>query len=192
VRSCGVRWAGRGRSPDGNLESEVKSALSGKPPVPDSTAARGFRCVPIPKPYSLPTATVWAVPVVVGVKYRCDVLGGLDVVRADSVIGTDLSEREILETVGDAECRLILTPVGGQGFLLGRGNQQISPEVLRQVGKENIVVVATAEKLSALRGRPLLVDTGDPDTDEWLSGYYRVVTGYREVTVYRVSSTWVD
>ena len=113
---------------------------------------------------------------------------GVDVVRAGSVIGSDLSEREILDAVADAECRLVLTPVGGQGFLLGRGNQQISPQVLRRVGKENIVIVATAEKLSSLRGRPLLVDTGDPDTDAWLSGYYRVVTGYREVTVYGVEA----
>jgi len=114
---------------------------------------------------------------------------GVDVVRAGSVVGSDLSEREILEAAGESECRLILTPVGGQGFLLGRGNQQITPKVLRRVGKVILDDAATAEKLSSLRGRPLLVDTGDADTDEWLSGYYRVVTGYREVTVYRVAAT---
>jgi predicted polyphosphate/ATP-dependent NAD kinase len=77
--------------------------------------------------------------------------------------------------------------VGGQGFLLGRGNQQISPAVIKKVGKGNIIVAATAEKLSSLRGRPLLVDTGDAATDSYLCGYYRVVTGYRENTIYRVT-----
>ncbi len=112
---------------------------------------------------------------------------GVDMVRGGRQIGKDMSEREILEGTADAECSLILTPVGGQGFLLGRGNQQISPEVIRRVGKENIIVVATPEKLTSLRGRPLLVDTGDSETDLYLCGYYRVVTGYREAAVYRVS-----
>jgi len=112
---------------------------------------------------------------------------GVDLVRAGQRVGKDLSEREILAQTVGTECSLILTPVGGQGFLLGRGNQQISPEVIRRVGRENIIVVATPDKLSALRGRPLLVDTGDDAADAYLCGYYRVVTGYREAAVYRVS-----
>jgi len=112
---------------------------------------------------------------------------GVDIIRGRRLIGKDASEREILEQTMAGPSSLILTPVGGQGFLLGRGNQQISPAVIKQVGKENIIVVATAEKLSSLRGRPLLVDTGDPDTDSYLRGYYRVVTGYHENTIYRVS-----
>ena len=77
--------------------------------------------------------------------------------------------------------------MGGQGFLLGRGNQQISPAVIGMVGKENISVIATTDKITSLGGRPLLVDTGDVMTDSYLSGYYRVTTGFRETTVYRVS-----
>lgn len=113
---------------------------------------------------------------------------GVDLVRGGKLVAKDLSEREILAQTADIQCSLVLTPVGGQGFLLGRGNQQISPEVIGRVGKENIIVVATPEKLSALRGKPLLVDTGDEATDSYLCGYYRVVTGYREAAVYRVSS----
>jgi predicted polyphosphate/ATP-dependent NAD kinase len=112
---------------------------------------------------------------------------GVDIIRGRQLVGKDLSEQQILKSIGDEECCLILTPIGGQGFLLGRGNQQISPDVIRKVLKENIIVVATSEKLSALRGRPLLVDTGDADCDSYLPGYYRVITGYREATVYRVT-----
>jgi predicted polyphosphate/ATP-dependent NAD kinase len=112
---------------------------------------------------------------------------GIDMIRGRRLIGKDMSEREILGKMVDGNCSLILTPVGGQGFLLGRGNQQISPAVIKKVGKQNIIVAATAEKLSSLRGRPLLVDTGDAETDSYLCGYYRVVTGYRDTTVYKVS-----
>ena len=116
-----------------------------------------------------------------------DTLLGVDVIQAGRLVAKDASEMEILAATAGYPCGLILTPVGGQGFLLGRGNQQISPAVLRRVGKENITVAATAEKISLLRGRPLLVDTGDAATDSYLCGYYRIVTGYRENIVYKVS-----
>jgi predicted polyphosphate/ATP-dependent NAD kinase len=83
---------------------------------------------------------------------------------------------------------VIVTPVGGQGFLFGRGNQQLSAHVLGQIGSENVVVLATESKLAALGGRPLLVDTGDPAVDAALAGYVRVVAGYDREVVYRISS----
>ncbi len=64
---------------------------------------------------------------------------------------------------------------------------QISPRVIGMVGKDAITVVSTAAKLHGLGGRPLLVDTGDHAVDRMLSGYVRVVTGYNERTIYRVS-----
>ncbi len=111
---------------------------------------------------------------------------GVDLTRGRKLIGKDLSEHEILETIDRADCCLVLTPIGGQGFLLGRGNQQISPEVIRRVGRDKIMILATMGKIALLGGRPLLVDTGDAECDGYLSGYYRVVTGFREATVYRV------
>ena len=82
--------------------------------------------------------------------------------------------------------KLIITPTGGQGYLLGRGNQQISSRVIKKIGKNNIFVIATSEKLAGLFGSPLRIDTGDFEADELLKGYVRVVTGYREIEIYAV------
>ncbi|MGC8873850.1 MAG: ATP-NAD kinase family protein [Chloroflexia bacterium] len=112
---------------------------------------------------------------------------GVDVVRDGQVVALDVNEAYLLRLSQEGPVKVIVTPIGGQGYLFGRGNQQISPAVLRRIGRENILVVSTSQKLQALGGRPLLVDTGDPDVDRWLCGYYRVITGYRERTVYRVS-----
>jgi predicted polyphosphate/ATP-dependent NAD kinase len=84
--------------------------------------------------------------------------------------------------------KIIVTPIGGQGFIFGRGNQPISSRVIKRVGRENIWVVCTPEKLHALGGRPLLVDTGDDSIDEMLQGFIAVTTGYREEAVYRIST----
>jgi len=112
---------------------------------------------------------------------------GVDVIRDREVVALDVNEAHLLCLLEEGPARVIVTPVGGQGYLFGRGNQPISPAVLRRLGRENILVVSTAQKLQALGGRPLLVDTGDSEVDLWLCGYYRVITGYRERTIYRVS-----
>ena len=81
-----------------------------------------------------------------------------------------------------------MTVISNQGYILGRGNQPISPAVVRKVGKEQIIVIALPQKLASLSGRPLLVDTGDSDLDDSLSGYWRVMTGYRQYSMYPVGS----
>ncbi|MFG2907608.1 ATP-NAD kinase family protein [Kitasatospora sp. NPDC048286] len=83
---------------------------------------------------------------------------------------------------------IALSPIGGQGFLLGRGNQQLTPELLRAAGRERLLVLATEAKLAALAGRPLLLDTGDPELDDALAGHVRVITGRRSGAVYRLSA----
>ena len=113
-------------------------------------------------------------------------LVGVDIVTHDALLALDVAERQILEMLTGRPVTLIVTPTGGQGFLFGRGNQQISPEVIRRVGRENILIVSLASKIAALRGRPLLVDTGDPDIDQLLTGYFEVVTGYHEKIIYKV------
>jgi predicted polyphosphate/ATP-dependent NAD kinase len=113
---------------------------------------------------------------------------GVDVVLNGEIIASDANEEKLLELIDGKEARVIVTVIGGQGFVFGRGNQQISPQVIRAVGVENITIIATPGKLAALQGRPLLVDTGDPELDELLSGYAKVVTEYGRRVVYRVKA----
>ena len=111
---------------------------------------------------------------------------GVDVVKGGEVVASDVTEQALLELVSGRPATIVVTVIGGQGHMFGRGNQQLSPRVLHAVGTKNIIVVATKEKLVALNGRPLLVDTGDPEMDRELSGYVRVTTGYHDYTMFRV------
>ncbi|MCE7741378.1 MAG: ATP-NAD kinase family protein [Candidatus Heimdallarchaeota archaeon] len=113
---------------------------------------------------------------------------GVDIVHRKQLVEKDLSEKGILEHIREKKVKMIVTPIGGQGFLLGRGNQQISSEVIKQIGKDNIIIIATKQKINSLNGQPFLVDTGDSDLDRMLSGFVSAVTGYRESVIYRISS----
>lgn len=115
-------------------------------------------------------------------------LVGVDVITRQEVVALDVGEARILELIGQKPALIVVTITGGQGFLFGRGNQPISPQVLRLVGKENLIVISPSEKLNALQGQPLLVDTGDTQVDQMLSGYLPVLTGYRERVYYRVAA----
>jgi predicted polyphosphate/ATP-dependent NAD kinase len=93
----------------------------------------------------------------------------------------DVDEEEILREVNSWQSAwIIVSPIGHQGIIFGRGNQQISPEIIRRVGKQRTVVLATKSKLQNIEGKILRVDTGDADVDNMLKGYIRVVTDYRE------------
>lgn len=108
------------------------------------------------------------------------------------LVAADVGEAALVELAAGRRVVLVVTPIGGQGFVLGRGNQQLAPAVVRAVlaatGRDGIIVAATPSKLAALRGRPLLVETGDPGLDRELAGHARVVTGRGERTVYPVAA----
>jgi predicted polyphosphate/ATP-dependent NAD kinase len=87
-----------------------------------------------------------------------------------------------------ASVRIVVTVIGGQGHIFGRGNQQLSAAVIDRVGPENVMVVASQTKLLSLCGRPLLVDSGDPALDERFSGYLQVVTDFGRRTMYKVAA----
>ena len=104
------------------------------------------------------------------------------------LVAGDANESDLVRLLDGRRARMAVTVIGGQGYILGRGNQQLSPEVVRRVEVKNIVVVASKEKLFSLGGRPLLVDTGDADLDRALSGYVRVTTGFRDYVMYKVGN----
>ncbi len=111
---------------------------------------------------------------------------GVDAYLGGKVIGLDLSEEGIVRLLqGHAAANIVVTPIGAQGFIFGRGNQQISPKVIRSVGLENIVVIATPTKV---RDTPLLrVDTGDPVLDMEMRKPVKVLTGYKRRKLMRVA-----
>ena len=110
---------------------------------------------------------------------------GVDLFCNKKILVSDVSEKQILERINGKTAQIIVTPIGGQGFIFGRGNQQISAEVIRRVGLDNIVVVATEGKLRSLRS--LRVDTGDPNLDDALRAHkIKVVVEYKIEHMMRV------
>jgi len=110
---------------------------------------------------------------------------GVDIFCDKKIVASDVSEKQILEKIQGKTAQIIVTPIGGQGFIFGRGNQQITPDVIRRVGLDNMVVVATEGKLRNLKG--LRVDTGDPNLDDALRArQLRIVTDYKTEYTLRV------
>lgn len=103
---------------------------------------------------------------------------GVDAVKDGKLVGRDLNEQELLRILdGESKVKLLVSPIGAQGFVFGRGNQQLSAKVLEKVGVENVIVLATPHKLNETPF--LLVDTGSEALDEQLSGYISVICDYR-------------
>lgn len=113
---------------------------------------------------------------------------GVDVIRGNEMLLRDATEQQLWELVsGGGDWKILVSAIGGQGHILGRGNQQISPRIVRAVGVDNLLVVATKTKLKTLAGRPFLLDSGDPQLDQELTGLRRVLSGYREEMLYPAS-----
>lgn len=109
---------------------------------------------------------------------------GFDAVLNGDLLARDVNAEQILALVQQHKTRIILTATGGQGVLIGRGNQQLSPETLRLVGREALWVVATPNKLKALDGRALRLDTGDSALNREWQGLVTVTTGYEQQQLY--------
>jgi len=122
---------------------------------------------------------------------------GVDVVLNETLIASDVSEKQLLSLITNHvsdndnkkdSVKLVVTLIGGQGHVFGRGNQQLSPDVIRAIGLNNIIIVATKTKLEALNKRPLLVDTGDVTLDNELSGFVKVTTGYNDYVMVQMKN----
>ncbi len=126
------------------------------------------------------------------VKTICDVLNidksllGVDVIYNNKLIAKDVNEQELLNIINDHPAKIIVSPIGRQGIILGRGNLQISPKVIRKVGKENLIIIATHYKISNLPNGCLKIDTRDSDLDSELKGYVRVIIDNNELRIVKI------
>jgi predicted polyphosphate/ATP-dependent NAD kinase len=131
-----------------------------------------------------PGSTVKAASSALGVEKT---LLGVDLFRSGAIIARDVGEREILEHMSSAdEVFIVVTPIGSQGFVFGRGNQQISADVIRDIPLDNILLISTPTKFRGIEN--LWVDTGDPEVDGYLSGYAKAIVGYHDFAMKKVVS----
>lgn len=113
---------------------------------------------------------------------------GTDVVRDRELVGHDLDSEEIERIAGSGPARVILGVIGGQGYVLGRGNQQIGAALIRRIGRDNLIIISSEDKLARLAGGELFVDSGDPCLDRELEGFVRVRTGAGRRMMMRLSA----
>ncbi len=113
---------------------------------------------------------------------------GVDAVEEGRLVGRDLTSDELLRLLDGRPARLVVGVVGGQGYVFGRGNQQLSAAVIRRIGLDRIDIVAATQKLFALEPSVLRVDTGDPHLDASIAGFRRVRVGPRRFLVLNIST----
>ncbi len=125
---------------------------------------------------------------------------GVDIIKEKTLIDNDVTEIQIWQALQlflaqdtSHKVKLVITLIGGQGHIFGRGNQQLSPRIIKAIiaqqgGKDNIIIIATKSKLTALNNKPLISDTGDNLLDQRLSGYMPIITGYHDQVLYPVAS----
>lgn len=115
---------------------------------------------------------------------------GVDIVKNGQLVARDVNAIQLLEIANKlddkAALKLVITLIGGQGHVFGRGNQQLSSDLLSLLPKSSIRIVATKTKLTALNGRPLIADTGSKALNRALSGPISVITGYRDKSLYYI------
>lgn len=128
------------------------------------------------KPYAIgPGSTAKSIMEALELPYA---LLGVDVVENGRLVATDVTEEELWGFAQSGGLQIIVSPIGGQGFIFGRGNHQFSPRILRSVGRDRVIVMATDTKLISFGGK-LHIDCGDDAVNESMRGYYNVVAGYK-------------
>lgn len=130
-----------------------------------------------------PGTTVAAIAEQLGIK---NTLLGFDLVQSGQCLANDVTAENLLVMTKQHQLVVVIAPTGGQGSLIGRGNQQLSPALLHHIGRESVLVLSSASKLAELNGRPLRLDTGDVTLDKNWSGLWYVHTGYQQQVLYAV------
>ena len=110
---------------------------------------------------------------------------GVDVFRGRKLVARDATASDLERMTVHQNARALVTCIGGQGHVFGRGNQQFSARVLTALGLDRVTVLATSRKLATLRGRPFIADVGDAQAAARITGFVKVVTGYRSESYYR-------
>lgn len=113
---------------------------------------------------------------------------GVDAMLNRKRVAQDADDATLQKLAADRDIRVVLGVTGQQGFLLGRGNQQIGPALIAKAGRDGLIILAIENKLTSLVHPHLLVDTGDPDLDAELSGFVRVTTGANREMMMRIAS----
>lgn len=112
---------------------------------------------------------------------------GVDALTPDGQLQTDLNATSLIDLAEDYDViALVVSAIGGQGHILGRGNQQLTPVLLNKIGRDNLHVLATKAKLATLNGRPLNLDTGSPELDAKWRGLLPIITGFENHVLYPV------
>lgn len=112
---------------------------------------------------------------------------GVDLLLGGKRIAADCSEKEILQALDKVpKAEIVVSIIGGQGYVFGRGNQQISAEVIRRVGRENILIISTENKLLSLPQKMLYADTGNEEVNQILKGYVQLRIGYKRVVMMKL------
>lgn len=113
---------------------------------------------------------------------------GVDIISKSRLIIKDANCHQLLKQLSHTKnIELIITPIGGQGFLFGRGNQQFTVDVLGKLEKGSVNILSSSQKIISLGGRPLLIDTGSEIINRKFSGYYNIISGYHQSIVYRAT-----
>ncbi|MGJ8682209.1 ATP-NAD kinase family protein [Paraglaciecola sp.] len=113
---------------------------------------------------------------------------GVDLIQGQKLLASDVTSQQLIEHTQGNKCKLVLTLIGGQGHVLGRGNQQLSAGFLNSLDKQDILLVATKTKLANLAGKPLIVDSSNDQVNQDLAGLITVITGYRDQVLYPVAN----
>lgn len=111
---------------------------------------------------------------------------GVDLCLNNEIIAQDLNEDQILKYIEGRNAKIIVSPLGNQGFLFGRGNLQFTPNVLNKIGPKNIIIISTKYKLDNISNQLLRLDTRDPELDKKLKGHYKVIVDYDELRIIEV------
>ena len=103
--------------------------------------------------------------------------------KPKKVVANDLNEQQILNYIRGKKAKIIVSLIGKQGFLFGRGNLQFTPQILKYIGAQNIIIISSKFKLQNIPYQILRLDTRDHKLDEEMKGLYKVIVDYDEIKI---------